>query len=52
MCVNGKGIAMVTLKSMGGAMIRCYIDLSLQNHISRAAIISLSIAGRYQRVFL
>jgi hypothetical protein len=52
MCVNGKGITTVTLKSMDGVMIRCYIDLSLQKHICQAVMVSLSIAVYYQRVFL
>jgi len=48
LCVNDKGIdkgiATVTLKSMDGVMIRCYIDLSLQKDIGHAVMISLSTA--------
>jgi len=44
LCVNGKGIDTVMLKSMDGVMIRCYIDLALQNQIDRAVMVSLSIA--------
>jgi len=51
-CVNGKGITIVISTSMDGAMIRCDIDLSLQKHIGQAVMVSLSIAGYYQRVFL
>jgi len=51
-CVNDKGSAIVLSTSMDSAMIRCDIDLSLQKHIGQAVMISLSIVGYYQRVFL
>ena len=52
MCVNGKGITIVISTSMGGVMIRCDIDLSLQKHIGQTVMVSLNIAEYYQRVFL
>jgi len=57
-CVNGKGVSIgkgitiVISASMDAVMIHCDIVLVLQNHIDWAVMVSLSIAGYYQRVFL